>query len=84
MSLSTSTGTRKFFRESGVEENVQGEEQDLEDKILYGEFRSMSRAHKTDPEEETCSVTDSSIDDNSRKSGIDTYHLLRQELEHGI
>ena len=33
----------------------------------------MSRAHKTDPEEETCSVTDSSIDDNSSNSGIDTY-----------
>ena len=59
--------------ESGVEENVQGEEQDLEDKILSGEFRWMSRAHKSDPEEETCSVTDSSVDDNSRNSGIDTY-----------
>ena len=33
----------------------------------------MSRAHKTDPEEEKCSVTDSSIDDNSGNSGIDTY-----------
>ena len=33
----------------------------------------MSRAHKTDPEEETCSVADSSIDDNSRNSGIVTY-----------
>ena len=32
----------------------------------------MSRAHKTDPEEEKCSVTDSSIDDNSGNSGIDT------------
>ena len=59
--------------ESGAEENVQGDEQDLEDKILSGEFRWMSRAHKTDPEEETCSVTDSFFDDNSRNSGIDTY-----------
>ena len=33
----------------------------------------MSRAHKTDPEEGTCSVTDSSVDDDSRNSGIDTY-----------
>ena len=33
----------------------------------------MSRAHKPYPEEETCSVTDSSVDDNSRNSGIDTY-----------
>ena len=33
----------------------------------------MSRAHETDPEEERCSVTDSSVDDDSRNSGIDTY-----------
>ena len=33
----------------------------------------MSRAHKIDPEEETCSVAISSIDDNSRNSRIDTY-----------
>ena len=48
--------------ESGVEEGVQGEKQDLEDEILF-----------TDPEEEKCSVTDSSVDDDSRNSGIDTY-----------
>ena len=29
----------------------------------------MSRVHKTDPEEETCSVADSSNDDSSRNSG---------------
>ena len=45
----------------------------MEDKILSGEFRWMSTAHKTDPEEETCCVADSSVDDNSRNSGIDTY-----------
>ena len=28
---------------------------------------------KTDPEEEKCSVTNSSIDDNSGNSGIDTF-----------
>ena len=50
-----------------------GEEQNLEYKILSGEFRWMSRAHKTDPEEETGSVTDSSVDEDSRNSGIDTY-----------
>ena len=33
----------------------------------------MSRTHRTDPEEGTCSIADSSIDDNSRNSGIDTY-----------
>ena len=59
--------------ESGVEENDQGEKQDQEDKCLSGELRWMSRAHKIDPEEETCSVADSSIDDNSRSSRNDTY-----------
>ena len=53
-------GQESLSGESGVEENVQGEEQDLEYKILSGKFRWMSRAHKTDPEEETCSVTDTS------------------------
>ena len=33
----------------------------------------MNRAHSTDPEEGTCSIADSSIDDNSRNSGMDTY-----------
>ena len=61
-----------MYGESGVGENGHGEEQDLEDKILSGEFRWMSRAHKTDPEEETCSVADSSVDDNSGNSKIDT------------
>ena len=42
-------------------------------KVLSGEFRWMSRAQKSDQEEETCSVTVSSVDDNSRNSGIDTY-----------
>ena len=32
----------------------------------------MRRRHRTDPEEGTCSIADSSMDDNSRKSGIDT------------
>ena len=30
------TGKERLCGESGVEENVQGEEQDLEDKILFG------------------------------------------------
>ena len=66
-------GQESLSGESGVEEKVQGEEQDQDGKILSREFRWMSRAHKIDPEEETCSVTDCSIDDNSRNSGIDTY-----------
>ena len=36
-------------------------------------FSWMSRANKTDTEEETSSVTDPSVDDDSRNSGIDTY-----------
>ena len=63
-------GQENLSGESGLEEKVQGEEQDLEDKNLSGE---LSRAHKTDPKEATCSVADSFLDDNSRKSGIDTY-----------
>ena len=66
-------GQKNLSGESGVEENVQGEEQDMEDEILSGEFRWMSRAHKTDPKEKTCSLTGSSVDDNSIHSGIDTY-----------
>ena len=59
--------------ESNAEEKVQGEKQDLEDKILSGEFRWISRAHKTDPEEKMCSVTGSSVDNKSSNSGIDIY-----------
>ena len=59
--------------ESDVDEKVPDEEQDLENKILSGEFRWMNRLHRTDPEEGTCSNADSSMDDNSRNSGIDTY-----------
>ena len=42
-------------------------------KILSGEFRWMNRTHRTDLEEGTCSIADSSIDENSKNSGIDTY-----------
>ena len=66
-------GQGNMSGESDVDENVQGEEQDLEDKILSGELRWIIRAHKSDPEEETCSVTESSVDDNSRNSGVDIY-----------
>ena len=59
--------------ESNVDEKVPEEKQDLENKILSGQFRWMRRKQSTDPEEGTCSVADSSMDDNSRNSGIDTY-----------
>ena len=59
--------------ESDIHEKVPNEKQDLENKDLCGEFRWMRRTHRTDPEEGTCSIADSSVDDNSRNSGIDTY-----------
>ena len=62
-----------MYGESNVDEKVPDGKQDLENKILSGEFRWMRRRHRTDPEERTCSVADSSMDDNSRNSGIDTY-----------
>ena len=77
-------GQESLSWESDVEEKVPDEEQDLEDKILSREFRWMNRTHRTDPVEGTCSIADSSIDDNSRNSGIDTYSdrncSLRSEL----
>ena len=58
---------------SDFEESGRVQEQDRENEILSGEFRWMSRAYKTEPAMETCSVADSSIDNNSRNSEIDTY-----------
>ena len=48
-------------------------EQNLGQGNLSGEFRWINRTHRTDPEEGTCFIADSSNDDNSRNSGIDTY-----------
>ena len=100
MSSGSTPGTRKFVRESDVDEKVGYGKQDMENKILSGEFRWMRRTHRTDPEEGTCSIADSSMDDISRISGIDTYsdrssssgldmseqaiHTLLVELEQGI
>ena len=46
---------------------------DREDKILSGEFRWMSRAYKSEPAMEMCSVADSSVDNISRNSETDSY-----------
>ena len=59
--------------ESDADEKAPDEKQDLENKILSGEFRWMRRTHRTDPEEGTFSIADSSMDDNSRNLGIDSY-----------
>ena len=59
--------------ESDVDEKVPDEKQDLENRVLSGDFRWMRRRHRTDLEEGTCSIADSSMDDNSWNSGIDVY-----------
>ena len=59
-------GQESLSGESDIEEKVPGKEQDLEDKILSGEFRWMSRTHRTDPGEGTGSITDSSKVENPR------------------
>ena len=58
--------------EFDVVEKVSDEKQDLENKVLSGELRWMRRRQRTDLEEGTCSIADSSMDDNSRNSGIET------------
>ena len=57
--------------ESDVDKKVLDEKQDLENKVLSGEFRWMQRKHRTDPGDGADSVTDSLTDDNSRNSGND-------------
>ena len=64
-------GQRSLSGESDVDEKVPDEKQDLENKVLSGDFKWMQRTHRTDPEEGTCSIADSSKDDNSRNSGVD-------------
>ena len=66
-------GQGSLSGESDVDEKVPDEKQDLENKVLSGEFRWMRGRHRTDLEEGTCSIADSSMDDNSRNSGIGTY-----------
>ena len=66
-------GQQNLSGESYVDEEFPDEEQDLEGKILSGEFRWMNRTHRTDPEEGTCSIADSSVADNPRNSGFDNY-----------
>ena len=67
------TGQGSLSGESDVDEKVPDEKQELENNVLFGEFRWMQRKHRTDPGDGADSVTDSSTDDNSRNSGVDTY-----------
>ena len=64
---------RSLSGESEIDEKVPDKRQDPGNKVLSGEFRWMRRRHGPDLEEGADSITDSSIDDNSRSSGIDTY-----------
>ena len=57
-------GQGSLSEESDVEEKVPDEKQDLENKVLSGEFRWMRRKHRTDPGDGADSVADSSTDDN--------------------
>ena len=62
-------GQETLSGESDVDDKIPDGKQDLENNNLSGEFRWMRRKHRIDPEERTCSVVDSSMDD--RNSGID-------------
>ena len=66
-------GQRSLSGESDVDEEVPDGKQDLENKVLSGEFRWMRRKHGNDPGDGADSVADSSTDDNSRNSRTDTY-----------
>ena len=66
-------GQGSLSGESDVDEEVPDGRQDLENKVLSGEFRWMRRKHRTDLGDGADSITTYSTDDNSRNSGIDTY-----------
>ena len=66
-------GQGSLSGEYDVDEEVPDGKPDLENKVLSGEFRWMRRKHRTDPGDGADSVADSSTDDNSRNSKIDTY-----------
>ena len=59
--------------ESDIDEKIPDEKQDLENKVLSGEFKWMRRRHRHDLEECADSITNSSTDDSSQNSRIDTY-----------
>ena len=65
-------GQESLSGESEIDEKIPDEKQDLENKVLSGEFRWMRRRHRHDLEERAGSITNSSTDDNSQNSGIET------------
>ena len=66
-------GQENLSGESEIDEKIPDEKQDLENKVLSGEFRWMRRRYRHDLEERAVSSTTSSTDDDSRNSGMDTY-----------
>ena len=66
-------GQENLSGESEIDEKFPDEKQDPENKVLSGEFRWMRRRHRHDLEERAVSSTNSSTDDDSRNSGMDTY-----------
>ena len=66
-------GQENLSGEFEIDERIPDEKQDLENKVLSGEFRWMRRRHRHDLEERAVSSTTSSTDDDSRNSGMDTY-----------
>ena len=59
--------------ESEIDEKIPDEKQDLENKVLYGEFRWMRRKYGHDLEERAVSSTTPSTDDKSESSRMETY-----------
>ena len=66
-------GQERLSGESEIDEKIPHEKQDLENKVLSGEFRWMRRRHRHDLEERADSIANCSTDDNSQNSVIDTY-----------
>ena len=59
--------------ESEIDEKIPDEKQDLENKVLSGEFRWMRRRYGPDLKEGVDSITDASMEDSSRNLSMDTY-----------
>ena len=66
-------GQENLSGESEIDEKIPDEKQDLENKVLSGEFGWMRRRHRHDLEERAVSSTTPSTDDDSRNSGMNTY-----------
>ena len=75
-------GQEDWSGESEIDEKIPDEKQDLENKVLSGEFRWKRRRHRHDLENRAVSSTTSSTDEQFPK--LRNGHLFRQELELGI